>query len=251
MLLEVRFAMPAYGTHHFAEKVALISDVSSPVGRAVSIQLALLGSYVVGVDPKPQPDGAAAMEELVALGTLARYVAADPGSIAGCRVIADEVLTAFGRLDLLVNCLKKEPKSSFENETEAEFSFLMRANLGSVKFLIDAVTDLMKDRPGPRIVNVAWAGVSDPTFSAAQSAIISYSEMAARTLPKNYRLNCVSVGKKMNETGSVDAAANTGLRDIAADDVARAVLFLLSSESAGMNGQVLRLGHAFPSPGSA
>ena len=39
--------MPAPSVHAFAEKVALITDGSNPVGRAVAMQLALFGSYVI------------------------------------------------------------------------------------------------------------------------------------------------------------------------------------------------------------
>ncbi len=236
--------MPEYGTHHFAEKVALVSDIRGPVGRAVSMQLALLGCFVVGVDPDSTADGRNSIQELVNLGTLAMCVSADPGTVAGCERITGEVRKAFGRLDLLVNCLKKEPESSFETNTEADFVGLLQANLGSVQFLTDVAVGLMSDRPNPRIVNIAWTVDSDPLFTAAQAGIVSLTEMAALKLPKNFRVNCVRVGYKTSAQGRGDEREKAPGPFVDSDDVARAVLFLLSSESTAMNGQVIHLGRS-------
>jgi NAD(P)-dependent dehydrogenase (short-subunit alcohol dehydrogenase family) len=216
--------MSVRSIHQFAEKVALISDAASPVGRAVAIQLALNGSYVIGLF---QHEGGS-LDGLIELGTLAHALKIDPSTDAGAEAAATEVECIFGRLDLLVNCLKFRPESEFESVNEAVFTEMLRRNLGSVQFLTKAVFPLMKDRPKPKIVNVASATAqSDPIFGASQAGIISLSASMAEKFPSNFRVNCVEV----NEAAGV-----------AADDVARSVLFLLSSESAAMNGQVVKLG---------
>ncbi|HMQ02441.1 MAG TPA: SDR family oxidoreductase [Pyrinomonadaceae bacterium] len=236
--------MASYGTHHFAEKVALVSDVGSPVGRAVSMQLALLGSFVIGIDRESTDTARRSIDELVNLGTLAKCISADPATQEGCETAAEAVREMFGRLDLLVNCLKNEPESVFQDHTQAGFIELVQANLGSVHFLTNAVTGLMKDRPGPRIVNIAWSDNSDPTFAAVQAGVIRFSETIANWLPDNFRVNCVAVGSKWPANFANDKGGRSECRRVEPDEVARAVLFLLSSESAGMNGQVLNLGHA-------
>lgn len=217
--------MSVRSIHQFAEKVALISDAASPVGRAAALQLALNGSYVIGLF---QQDGGS-LDGLVELGTLAHALKIDPSTEVGAGQAAAEVDRIFGRLDLLVNCLKFGPESTFETVTEAGFSEVVRRNLGSVQFLTNAVFPLMKGRPKPKIVNLV-SGIQpggDPVFAASQAGIKSLTASMAEDFPPHFRVNCVEVA---------DPAAAP------ADDVARTVLFLLSSEATAMNGRVVVLG---------
>ena len=81
--------MPAPSVHAFAEKVALISDGANPVGRAVAMQLALQGSYViVGLS---SDEHAGAIEELKNLGTLANAVKVDISTVEGAKMLVSEV----------------------------------------------------------------------------------------------------------------------------------------------------------------
>ena len=221
----------------------MVSDAASPIGRAVSMQLALQGSYVVGLFPLASGEGEASVSELVELGTLAHALAIDPSTSEGAKRVAHEVNALFGRLDLLVNCLKFTPESSFESMTEPDFAETVSRNIGSPFFLTQAVLGLMKERPRPKIVNVTSAvdGLDEPLFQATQSAITGMTLSLARRLPDNFRINSVEV----KESKSAGTGPNELFRDpsaVAPDDVARAVLFLLSSESKAVNGQVMKLG---------
>jgi 3-oxoacyl-[acyl-carrier protein] reductase len=222
--------------HQFAEKVALISDAASPVGRAVVIQLALNGSYVIGLF---QQEGGS-LESLVELGTLAHALKIDPSTDAGAEQAAAQIQHIFGRLDLLVNCLKFRPESTFESVTEAEFSETIRRNLGSVQFLTKAVFPLMKDRPKPRIVNLISGG--DGVFAASQAGIKSLTASTAVELPSNFRVNCIEVTDDIEPGKAEGGALYRRSAGVAPDDVARTVLFLLSSEAAAINGRVVVLG---------
>ncbi|MGD9587431.1 MAG: SDR family NAD(P)-dependent oxidoreductase [Pyrinomonadaceae bacterium] len=230
--------------HQFAEKVALISGVSSPAGRAVAIQLALNGAYVVGVSPKGDQAAARLANELAELGTLARSVSADVWTDEGARSAAAEVGSAFGRLDILVNCLKFVPESSFFEISEPALSEALMRNIGPAVFLTRSVLDLMKPRPRPRIVNIAAASgsVGNLVFEAAQAGLRSLTRDLSRTLPESFRVNCVEFAAADRNAGIEGENLHPTTRITEPDDVARAVLFLLSSESKAVNGNVMTLG---------
>ena len=121
--------MPAPSVHAFAEKVALITDGANPIGRAAAMQLALQGSYViVGLSSEEQ---SGAIEELKSLGTLANAVRADIATIEGAKHLVAEVEKMFGRIDLLINCLKLETDSAFDETSENVFDDAIKANFKS------------------------------------------------------------------------------------------------------------------------
>ncbi len=236
--------MSPQSVHQFAEKVALISDGTSPIGRAIALQLALQGSYVIVAFPELSGESMRTIQELVELGTLAKAVNADVSTLDGVRDLIVEVDQAFGRLDLLVNCLKYTPESSFQDSTESDFSDTIDKNLRSAYFLTQAAMGLMKDRPKPKIVNIISAGdvaktSENPLFIASQAAVIGLTRSLAESLPGNFRINCVAVSDRERGRSNLDEALFRQETTVPADDVARTVLYLLSSESIGLNGQVL------------
>lgn len=186
--------------HAFAEKVALVINGSEGVGRAVALQLALQGCYVIVSFSSKSEENKRALEELKSLGTLAHSV-----EFSDAKNLIDEIDKLFGRLDLLINCLKSGEDSTFQIETMTNESLR-----------------LMMARPKPSIVNV----VMDENGIRATKKI-------AKELPKNFRANCVV--KSENEQVEVFELFKV-TKD---DDTARVVTFFLSSESKALNGQVL------------
>lgn len=236
--------MPAPSVHAFAEKVALISDGTNPVGRAVAMQLALQGSYVIVGFRDETENNFRALEELKSLGTLANAVKADISTVEGAKFLVGEVGKMFGRIDLLVNCLKLETASTFDETSEKTFDEAVNANLKSVFFVTQESLKLMKPRPKPKIVNLVSAIDTPETetnvlYSAMQNAVIGLTKSLAKSLPKNFRVNAVAVSEKQKQTENLDAELFRAKKGISEDDVARTIVYLLSSEAIGLNGQIL------------
>ena len=115
-------------------------------------------------------------------------------------------------------------------------------------FVTRAARDLMDSRPKPRIVNIVSACDSEATeqniaFVAAQKAIIGMTESLAKTLPKKFRVNAVEISEKSAAPPeNLDAELFRPQTGFSTDDAARAVLFLLSADAVGLNGQILKVG---------
>jgi NAD(P)-dependent dehydrogenase (short-subunit alcohol dehydrogenase family) len=110
-----------HSIHQFSEKVAVITDVADAIGRAAAVQLALNGAFVIGGEPESE-DPSGIVEELRSLGTLAGAIQCDTGTASGAAALAGEADRMFGRLDLLVNCLKTTPKSTFPETREGDLN---------------------------------------------------------------------------------------------------------------------------------
>jgi 3-oxoacyl-[acyl-carrier protein] reductase len=227
-------AMSTRSIHQFAEKVALVTDGTNPVGMAVALQLALNGSYVVVGMPNGETAAIAALESL---GTLAMSVDWETNE-TGAKGLVEAVNGKFGRLDLLVNCLK----TSFGLEGIDE---IVGRYLNSTCYVTECAQKLMVERPKPRIVNVVSACDSeaiDPIFSATQAGIIGLTKALGVCLPTHFRVNAVSISEKMVRSSDFDPELVRPQPIVAPDDAARSILFLLSGESASVNSQVIELG---------
>ncbi|HXG84397.1 MAG TPA: SDR family oxidoreductase [Pyrinomonadaceae bacterium] len=237
--------MPVQSVHQFAEKVALITDGANPIGRAVALQLALQGCYVIVGFSNASEETRRALKELQSLGTLAHHVETNFLTVEGVKKLVDEVEKLYGRLDLLVNTLKFRSDSTFEEISEAVWTQTVDANLKATFFILQAAVKLMKARPKPAIVNVVAECETDENNSAfllTQKSVIGLTESLAKRLAPKFRVNAVSVGKGKSENiENLDAELFRPTSGIAYDDAARTILFLLSSEAVGLNGQVLKI----------
>jgi NAD(P)-dependent dehydrogenase (short-subunit alcohol dehydrogenase family) len=201
--------MPAPTTHGFAEKVALIVNGHEGIGRAVAFQLALSGCYVIISYPATDGEKANVINELISLGTLANAF-----EFTDSKTLIDEVEKLYGRLDLLVNCLKLDEDSEF---------FLNEIVIESGR--------LMNLRPKPTIVSVVVNQNDQDVMS-----LVNQTQGFAGQMLGNFRVNLIV-------TNRTDAIQEHGLfeskKGVQNDDVARVVTFLLSNEAKALNGQVL------------
>lgn len=238
--------MSVQSIHAFAEKVALVTDGDDPIGRAVALQLALQGAYVIVGFSRISESNQSVLAELQNLGTLANAVEGDITTATGARDLVCAVGKMFGRLDLLVNCLKFRDDSAFEETTDNLFERTLGANLKAAFFVTQEAVRLMKTRPKPKIVNVASAvdtaeSERNVLFAASQTALAGLTESLAKTLPKKFRVNAIAVSEKNTATENLDAELFRPVSGVSPDDAARAVCYLLSAESIGLNGQILKI----------
>lgn len=233
--------------HAFAEKVALVTDGANAAGRAVALQLALLGCYVIIGFSDESEASRSAIGELQSLGTLAHAVETDVSTAEGAQKLVFEVEKIYGRLDLLINTVKFEPQSSFEETTENVWAQCVNRNLSSVFFTTQAAIRLMKPRPKPSIVNIVSAidtqdAARSVAFASAQSGIVGMTKSLAIELAPKFRVNCVAASEKKASGDALDAELFRAKTGVDAKIIARTTIYLLSTEAAGLTGQVLTVG---------
>ena len=238
--------MAAQSVHAFSEKVVLITDGTHPIGRAAALQLALLGCYVIVGIADNSEENRRALDELKNLGTLANAVEANIKTVKGAEILVGEVEKLYGRLDLLVNILKFELQKTFAEIDENDWSEMIDVNLKANFFITQKSVELMKSRPKPAIVNVVSACDTTETkenvvFSGINAAIIGLTKSLAIKLAPKFRINAVAVSAKKKFAPSLDAELFKPKSGAAADDAARAIVYLLSPEAVALNGQILKV----------
>jgi NAD(P)-dependent dehydrogenase (short-subunit alcohol dehydrogenase family) len=162
-------------------RVWLITGASSGFGRAIAEAALAAGDSVIGTARRA--------------GALADLVAAHPGRAAALPLdlidaaripeAAAEALTAFGRIDVLVNNAGRGHIGAVEETSDAELRELMQLHLFGPAALIRAVLPQMRDRGSGAIVQLSSMGgrFSFPGvggYSATKFALEGLSEALAK-----------------------------------------------------------------------
>ena len=231
--------LPAQDLRGFSEKAALVTGADSAIGRAVALQLALQGAYVVAqVQPGAAAESQRALVELSEIGTLAQLIEFDGTTTAGVGQIMAAVNESYGRLDLLVNALSTVIDPLMEASDEQRWDAIISRSLRSAWLCAVGAGDLMAGRPSPAIVNIAnesegrlpAEGVASATAAAGLSGLTAN---LARQLGPKTRVNCVIVRGPAGQTASGSPVPS---------EVARVAVYLLSADAKAVNGQTLPVG---------
>lgn len=132
---------------------AIITGASSGIGEAAARALAAEG-YDVALIARRIDRLELLAKELEETGARAFPIAADLADDAATDRAAREAISALGRVDLLVNNAGYSPGAAIEQFSRSQMRHIFDVNLLSALQMIGAVTPLMREQGGGRIVNV-------------------------------------------------------------------------------------------------
>jgi glucose 1-dehydrogenase len=136
-------------------KVAIVTGGNSGIGKAIVLELAKQGANIV-VDYVSHPEAAEEVErQVIALGDKAIGVEADVSKVADLERLVAATVTAFGRLDIMVNNAGIETRTSVLDTTEEQYQKVLDVNLKSAFFGTQiAAKQMIKQGGGGRIINI-------------------------------------------------------------------------------------------------
>jgi short-subunit dehydrogenase len=151
--------------------VALITGASSGIGRASAVALAKVGYRVFGTSRKPIAAPVNGITMLVA----------DVTDDASVEALIAEVMSAAGRIDLLVNNAGYALSGAAEESSIGQVQALFETNFHGVVRVTNAVLPIMRAQRAGRILNVGSVmglipGPFGAYYAASKHAIEGYSE---------------------------------------------------------------------------
>jgi len=227
-------------------RVAIVTGASGNIGGGIARRLHEAGaSVVVHAGGRPEAAEALAAELRDGAAAVAGDVERDAAAI--CRL----AVTAFGRLDIVVNNAGIQPVTPLMSIGPEDAAEMLRVNVGGVIAMTREAAAVMAEHGGGgAIVNVSSIEGLQPAFdhshyAASKAAVIMHTRAAALELgPHGVRVNCVSPGL-IHVDGLAEAWPEGVARWHAAAplgrlgqpaDVADAVLFLASDAARWITG---------------
>ena len=232
----------------YDDLVAVVTGGATGIGAAIAEELLSRGARVAvfDLDPSRCPAGI--------LG-----VTVDVADDASVRAGVEQVVAAWGRVDVLVNNAGIGAQGTVEANDDTEWHRVLDVNLLGVVRMTRAALPHLRRSPAAAIVNtrsiVATAGLPDRAlYTASKGAVLSLTRaMAADHLREGIRVNCVSPGTadtpwvdrllaKADDPVAERAALNARQphgRLVTPQEVATAVAYLASPHSGSTTGVCL------------
>lgn len=236
-------------------KVAVISGADSGIGRAVAVVYAKEGADVVVLYLDQPEDAEETRRQVEQLGRQCLTLAGDVADATYCRLVVDQTMAKWGRLDVLVNNAgEQHPQDRLEDISEEQWERTFRTNIFGMFQLTKAALPSMKE--GGVIINTTsvTAYKGNPKlidYSSTKGAITAFTRSLSMNLAsRGIRVNAVAPGPiwtpLIPSTFDEDTVAHFGAstpmgRPGQPEEVAPAYVYLACSDSSYMSGQVLHV----------
>ena len=241
------------GSGKLQGKVALITGGDSGIGKAVAIAFAKEGADVVIAYLDEHEDANETKALVIARGVRCLAVAGDIGDEAFCQKLISQTIKEFGQLDIVVNNAgEQHPQDNLSKITKEQLERTFRTNIFSFFYLTKEALPYLKE--GSVIINstsvTAYKGSPELLdYSATKGAIVAFTRSLSQSLiSQGIRVNAVAPGPVWTplipSSFTAGEVATFGMqvpmkRAAQPDEIAPSYVFLASSDSSYMTGQVL------------
>jgi 3-oxoacyl-[acyl-carrier protein] reductase len=236
------------------DKVAIVTGASKGIGAAVAEKFAEEGAAVVVNYARSGKEAEQVVERIKQKGGKAVAVQADLSKVSEIKPLFDKAQQEFGKVDIVVNNAGVYEFASLDNVTEEHFDRQYDLNVKGLIFATQEAVKRFGDRGG-NVINISSVVSTAPTpngsvYSSTKAAVDAITRsLAAELGSRNIRVNSLLPGPVETEgTSNIPGvkeffgglAAQTPLGRVGQpQDIANAVTFLASNESAWITGQTI------------
>ena len=236
-------------------KVAIITGAASGIGASTARLFAAHGASVVIADIRGD-DARDMAEEICRNGGDAIAMTVDVSNSEQVEKMVESTVSKFGCLQILFTCAGVASAGTVETISEAEWNKVLAVNLTGTLLCAKYAVPMIRNSGGGAIVTMSSSTGIAPeentvAYSSSKAGIIMLTrQMALDYARDGIRINCVCPGwidtpfnntfikSKQEHQITIDRTVPMGRQGIPGD-VAKAVLYLASDDSAYTTGSIL------------
>ncbi|MDD6177369.1 MAG: 3-oxoacyl-ACP reductase FabG [Succinivibrionaceae bacterium] len=233
----------------FSGKIVLVTGASRGIGKAIAEGFARLGAKVCGT--ATSENGAQKISEY--LGENGKGFVLNVASQESIDTCLAQIKESFGDIDVLVNNAGITRDNLLMRMKDEEWDDIITTNLSSVYRLSKAVLRPMMKKRNGRIVSITsvvglMGNAGQCNYSAAKAGILGFTKSLAKEVAsRGITVNAVAPGFIATDmTGALtDEQKEAIMKEVPCgklgkpEDIANAVLFLASDESAYITGETI------------
>ena len=237
-----------------AGKVALVTGAAQGIGKAVALLLAQNGADIAVSDVNFEKAEETA-KEIQALGRRAMAIKVDVAKLDDVEKMVEATLSQFGQINILINNAGISRDKLILRMTEEDWDAVLNINLKGTFNCTKAVVRHMSKQKSGKIVNIAsvvgeMGNPGQGNYAASKAGVIGFTKTIAREFAQR-GINVNAIAPGYIETPMTDALPEKAKEELKRlipmdrlgkpEDVAEAVLFLVSEASSYITGQVLNV----------
>lgn len=230
------------------DKVALVTGAGKNLGKVIALALAEAGADVA-VASRTLSEIQKTAEEIREKGKKALAIPLDVTNFAQVESAVRQIVSEFGRIDILVNNAAVRSYKPLLEMSENEWRGVIDTNLTGAFFCCKAVGRFMVRRGSGRIINISSAagiqGIADRTvYCASKGGLVLLTRaLALEWAPYNILVNAVAPGtlatRHFNETLEKRSEGLPLGRPAELNEIAPLVVYLASDASTYTTGEVI------------
>lgn len=254
----------AYEKLSLQDRVAVIIGGTSGIGRTLSLGLADAGAHVVPSSRRPTEVETTAVE-IERLGRRSLKATCDVLDRASLERLRAAVLSAFGRVDILINCAGRTKKAAALEVSDDDWNAIIETNLTGTFRACQVFGAPMLEQGRGRIINIASLGsfvalFQTAAYCASKAAVVSLTQnLAIEWGPRGVNVNAIMPGVFRTPLNQelLDGTARgreflmrTPLRRFGQlEELVGAAVFLASEAASFVTGQVIAVDGGFLASG--
>lgn len=180
-------------------KIAIVTGATSGIGEASAIMFAKEGAKVVAVG-RNKSKGAEVIQKITDAGGEAVFTPCNLRNIEDIPSVKAAALSAFGRIDILMNSAGVLVHKPFLDQTMQDLNVIFETNFRAYVVLMQAVIPHMVEQGQGAIVNVAsisavWPELNSYFYGAMKAGVTNLSRNVAKEFSRQgIRVNCILPG---------------------------------------------------------